>query len=371
MAVARAQAGQAERDKNFGEGGAARIAAVHMALRDWLEPRLPKDIYSLAGEFSRLDASLQKALVDVGLSKPDSAADKDMDLTDPGFDEVAVEVKMMPELPDTLFVTATIGVPCGGDQAVYAYRFDSNGRARVIDDHPKSDSGYAGVNLELADPDSQGRRLLLIHRMSTQCASTWMGMTYAVYRMSLSQPPESLLSSEHGFWLGNDGPEFALKPDELTVEFLDQSVDMGIHNRTHIFRYNFANGVRRIEPVAFQPQDFVEEWLTSDWSEMQSMSAAETGEWHRKLSKLSFDHYVDVVPCASKPGRWAIGFQVTYEGEKELEEPVQAYFLVRDLGKYRYAMEAVSDEEFEGCPGEGQPSEKHPWLSVAELKALP
>jgi len=62
------------------------------------------------------------------------------------------------------------------------------------------------------------------------------------YRISLSQPPESLLSSEHGFWLGNDGPEFILKPDGLMIEFLDHSVDGDIHNRTHLFRYNFADG---------------------------------------------------------------------------------------------------------------------------------
>jgi hypothetical protein len=369
MAVAGEQAEQAEQDKNFGKGGAARIASVHAALRDWIEPQLPKDVYSLAGEVSRLEVSLQKELERAGLSGADSS-DPDV-FIDPGFDEVGFEFKMMPELPDTLFVIATVKVPCGGDQAVYAYRFDSNSRTRVIDDHPKSDLGFEGANLELSDPDLQGRRLLLIHRMSTQCASTWMGMTYAVYRMDLSRPPESLLSSEHGFWLGNDGPAFVLKSDELMIEFLDRSVDMGIHNRTHIFRYSFANGVRRIEPVALQPQDFAEEWLTAPWSEMQSMSAPETAEWHRKLIKLSFDRYVDVVPCVSKPGRWAIGFQVTFEGEKELEEPIQNYFLVRDLGNYRYAMEAVSDEEFEGCPGEGYPSDKHPWLSGEQLKSLP
>jgi hypothetical protein len=198
-----------------------------------------------------------------------------------------------------------------------------------------------------------------------------MGMTYAVYRLSLSRPPESLLDSEHGFWLGNDGPVFVLKPDELMIEFLDRSVDMDIHNRTHYFRYNFANGTRRIEPLAFQPQDFAEEWLTAPWSEMQSISAPETSEWHPKLSKLSFDHYVNVVPCAAKPGYWAIGFQVTFDGEKELEEPIQNYFLVKDLGNYRYEMEALSDEEFEGCPGEGSPSDKHPWLSADQLKSLP
>jgi len=102
-----------------------------------------------------------------------------MDWNDPGFDEVGIELKTMPELPDTLFVIATLRVRCGTDQAVYAYRFDSNGRTRVIDDHPKSDWGY-GADFELSDPDSQGRRLLLINRTSTQCASTWMEMTYAI-----------------------------------------------------------------------------------------------------------------------------------------------------------------------------------------------
>jgi hypothetical protein len=189
--------------------------------------------------------------------------------------------------------------------------------------------------------------------------------------MSLSQPPKPLLSSKHDFWLGNDGPYFVLRPDELTIEFLDRSIDMGVHNRTHIFRYNFANGVRRLEPFAFQPQDFVEEWLTTPSSEVQSMSTSEAGEWRRKLHNVSYDQYFEVVACIAKPGRWSIGLQVTYEGEKELEMPIQTYFLVEDVGNYRYTLEAVSDEEFEGCPGEGSPSDKHPWLSVEQLKALP
>ncbi|MGA3203819.1 MAG: hypothetical protein ABSF12_15135, partial [Bryobacteraceae bacterium] len=52
LAIAREQSERDEKD------GAARIAAVHAALRDWLETQLPKDVYSLAGGFSRLQASL-------------------------------------------------------------------------------------------------------------------------------------------------------------------------------------------------------------------------------------------------------------------------------------------------------------------------
>lgn len=108
QAMAVARYGEEHNEKN----GAARIVAVHAALRNWLEPQLPKNMYSLAGEVSRLDASFSKTLTEAGLLKPDSG---DRDMFDPGFDRVGVDFKMMPELPDTLFVIAGFPVPCGAD----------------------------------------------------------------------------------------------------------------------------------------------------------------------------------------------------------------------------------------------------------------
>jgi hypothetical protein len=174
--------------------------------------------------------------------------------------------------------------------------------------------------------------------------------------------------------MGNEdgGLIFALKPDELIIELLDNSVDTTIHNRTQIHRYSFVDGVKRLEPVALQPQDFAEEWLTRPWSEMQTGSAPETQKWHAKLhADFVLGEYSNVVACAGKPDRWSIGLEIKYLGEKELKDPIEAHLLVRDLGNYRFEMEAVSDSEFEGCPGQGTPRDKHPWLSVEQLKALP
>ncbi|HTB12841.1 MAG TPA: hypothetical protein VK752_14770 [Bryobacteraceae bacterium] len=299
-----------------------------------------------------------------------------LDFEDPGFDSVSVALSWKPELPDVLLVTPGVGVRCGEDQAVYGYQFDANGWARVISDHTASDFGYGWARFELSDADGHGRRLLLIQRASVQCESTWMGATYSVFRMASDSatPPVSLLSGEHGFWMGNDddGLVFALKPDELIIELLDSSVDSGVHNRTQIHRYNFVDGVKRIDPVALQPHDFAEEWLTRPWSEMQSRSAPNTQKWHAKLhADLVLGEYTNVVLCAAKPDRWSIGFDIDLIGENRLKEPIGVHLLVRDLGNYRFEMEAVSDSEFEGCPGEGAPSDKHPWLSVEQLKALP
>ena len=155
------------------------------------------------------------------------------------------------------------------------------------------------------------------------------------------------------------------------IEFLDSSVDGGVHNRSHILRYSFEDGVKRVEPMAFQPQDFAEEWLTRPWSDMQIHSGPTTQHWHAKLhADFVLGEYTNVTICAAKPDRWSIGFEIDFIGNK-LEEPIDAHFLVRDLGNYHFETEAVSDSEFKECPGEGSPSDKHPWLSVEQLKALP
>ena len=197
-------------------------------------------------------------------------------------------------------------------------------------------------------------------------------MAYSVYTTRAeSGATESLLSGQHSFWWGSHGPEFA-KPDALIKEFLDRSVDSTIHNRTQIHRYSFeSKGAVRLDPVAFQSQDFAEEWLTRPWSEMQSRSAPETNEWHVRLHDdyVSAD-YSRVVPCSARPGRRPIALDITNIGKKELTTPLTTYFLVHELGDYHYEMEAVSDSTPRGCRGRRYASDKHPWLSADKLKAL-
>jgi hypothetical protein len=347
------------------------VTALHRALRDWIEARLPEDKGLLSVKSASLESSLQAELTEAGLDEPDAAsanaADDDyFDLR--GLGSVSIELTQFPELPDTLFVTAGAGVRCGVDEAVYGYHFDTLGRTSILQDIAE---GYSFTTLQLSDPDAAGRRLLLIHRMSVQCASTWMGLAYSVYRMGfLPGIAEPLFSEKQSFWL-NDGPEFVLKPEELILEFLDFSVDTGVHNRTKIHRYRFSNSVQRLDPIAFQPQDFAEEWLTRPWSEMQSRSAPATADWHSKLhADFVMADYSAVVPCVARPGRWMIALDITNIGEKKLDEPLETYFLVRELGNYRYQMESVSDERPAGCPGQSFASDKHPWLSPAELKVL-
>jgi hypothetical protein len=291
----------------------------------------------------------------------------------PGFGYVGVGVTYLHELPDTLLVQAIATIPCGGEDAIYLYHFDRDARQRWIDDQPLP--RYGEAKTELAPPDPQGQRLLLVHRMTQQCSSAWMETAYAVYRVPfVPGPPDKLLAVEHDFWWNDQYPVFALKPEELTVEFLAESVDGGVHNRTYIQRHGFTDGARRLDPVALQPQDFVEEWLTRPWAEMLSRSKPETENWHSKLhADFVGGEYSQAVPCAEAPNLWLIGLNIDFIGEKELQKPVRSFFVVRDLGNYHYQMESVSDTRPKQCPklNGSVPLDKHPWLSRDELRALP
>jgi hypothetical protein len=343
---------------------------LRLALRDWIESRLPQTLGPTGAELHNLEAGFLGELHEAGISVLDSTSD------DPGFGYVGLKFQWLPELPDSLVVITSVGVGCGSDQAVYLYQFHSGNRTRVVEDHPQSNWGFTDAEVQLSEPGSQGQRLLLTHYVSVQCASFWMQMAYSVYRLG-GQPgsAELLLTDQHSFYLNDDGP-IVLRPDELIIEFLDSSVDGGVHNRTRIHRYSFARGVQRVDPVAFQPQDFAEEWLTRPWSEMESRSVGDTREWHQRLhSDPLWADYSGVIPCTS-PGHWLVSMDIRVLGDKELSDPLPTYFLLRDLGDYHYSMDAVSTSKPTDCLGAGVisdgifASDKHPWLSTAELKAL-
>jgi hypothetical protein len=159
---------------------------LHRALREWLEWRLPQFEDSVT-QITHIEASLSRELKEAAIL--DSQDEDDPWKIKAGY--VDFSLRQLPELPHTLFVIASVTVPCGVDEAVYMYHYTPSGRTRVLENYR---DGYFGPHIVLSELDSEGRRLLLIHY--TQCGSSWMGMTYSVYRLSTSTATaDSLLSS--------------------------------------------------------------------------------------------------------------------------------------------------------------------------------
>ncbi len=190
------------------------MAPLRAAQRDWIESKLPKSRKEFLDRGQLLDQELKRDLKAAKIT-PDDAPKKDDDLEGAGFGYASVKVQRLPELPDMAFVTASATIPCGAEDSVYAYKFDAWGWRRVIDAHSQ---GMGDVRLELSEPDSSGRRLVLTQWHSQQCISSWMVMTYKVFRLDwdngVAQP---VLAEERSFWFDDKGPLFVLSPTEVTV----------------------------------------------------------------------------------------------------------------------------------------------------------
>jgi len=118
-----------------------------------------------------------------------------------------------------------------------------------------------------------------------------------------------------------------------------------------------------------QPQDFVDEWLTRPWSEMQSSSDGITLEklkkWHDFLGgELTSGEFGLVLPCVAKPGYWQGGVEMYSFGEKDLPEPLDVYFLVQQSEQYRFKMIKIGFDQEDDCPGEGRPDLQGPIPSL-------
>ncbi|MBZ5523180.1 MAG: hypothetical protein LAP21_13165 [Acidobacteriia bacterium] len=133
------------------------------------------------------------------------------------------------------------------------------------------------------------------------------------------------------------------------------SLDAGVMTRTGIFRYRLAGDkLERVQPIAMNARDFVDEWLQVDWNDARRWSDT------RDLSGLEKEHdrlaalrdpksqarplftYGAVRACRDDPKH----FQV----ELELEPGEGSYFQLRQ-GENSFLMLAAATQPDARCKG--------------------
>jgi hypothetical protein len=68
------------------------------------------------------------------------------------------------------------------------------------------------------------------------------------------------------------------------------------------------------------------------------------------------------------------GFQKLFQieaGARSCLSPAATLFVMDELHRYRYEIESAGAAAPQGCPGEGQPADRHPTLPLPEIWKLP
>lgn len=267
------------------------------ALRDWIESRLPDNIAQLKPDFSNLETRLNAELRQAGLAEPDTPADL-------GFGYVSkLRLTRPAEYPEALVAQAGVSVGCGNDESTYVYRF-SQKRDRLLEAHGNGKWGNGIFETRFSGPDAAGSRVFYASWYNVQCGSSWNELDYRLFRVGPSQEQAvPIFSSTHSF---NTDAEVHVKlsHSELLLEFTAEAMEGGFR-RTYELHYSIGSqNVERIDPVALQPQDFVHEWLTRPWEEMQPRSGTSDTlvKWHKFLhadlvsATMSLRSHASIVP---------------------------------------------------------------------------
>jgi hypothetical protein len=281
----------------------------------------------------------------------------------PNFGKFGFELSFQTRLfenPRLLGVTANFSIECGGDTVLLIFSPSNESWSEVLRWQKKPYATVAGGTLafdyDISPPDDAGQWFLVTHDVAPWCSSAWSDIRYSALRPTPDPDhPKTLFSGSDFMWWGNDDfGTLIVQKSAFDLRFHSASIDGGIHNRVWVRHYSvIGDAVRRVQPVAVSPRDFVDEWIVSPWQQASQWSSnpelrqAHAAWSERKKSATSLLEYDSVQRCADSPEHYQV--EVAVESGPKFETARPRYFQVRGDGDY--TMLRVSDKSDARCSG--------------------
>jgi hypothetical protein len=234
------------------------------------------------------------------------------------------------------------------------------------------------VARSLRDGHLDGLAFILTLGNDVGCGSTWHPVYYRVWRVDTAGS-KLLIDRSELAWMRVEiyaVGSILMKsvtedlPVDVLIEFTERSIDPG--EVREAIRHFLIDGdqIRRVDPVAPSPRDFVDEWLTRPWSESALWSAFPSlRQWRRKLhSGFVAGSFTGPTMHCQSPDQW----QVTLEprdAKNDFAPQSLVYFLVRWRPRYRFTMIGVSDKPWPRCTQEDP--EADDWRTLFSTQEWP
>jgi hypothetical protein len=336
----------------------ALLTKLKRQLRDLIQTSLDADARAPAGVVNaKVLAALRREGVTTGGPKDDVH-------TFGGV--VSVSVSRPRGHTDLIAATTTVSVHCGSDSSLYLFRREGARWRLVLADEAE---GYEQVNgaqgsfdFRVSPPDARGDFFVVAADVNPWCTSNWQMMRYRVLRAGGdAYRPRVVLKGDDSIYLGTELEGFRLDAtaNTFTLRFDSyQHLDPGRLIRPHVLKFEVSGDrAERVAPVAFEPEDFADEWAQMKWDGAARWSEPsrldELKRWHAALNAggkgFSGSEILFVKPCGRAAGEWQVGVEV-YSGEDSARLPPKLYFTVaRERGAF--LMRGVSDAPARGCRG--------------------
>lgn len=258
-----------------------------------------------------------------------------------------------------LVVHLTFGIPCGNDNMLMVYRYRDEAWQRDLIWKSNAYKNIAGAfgdyfdYLLLPSKFNETPKLVVIHG-APWCKSTWSPFTIDVVKLAEDTNPQKILLHKQMISYTGNESDLTLKKLASGFELRMQvgMLDSDLFTRQGIYRYQIiGDKILRVQPVADNVRDFVDEWLTLD--NITAVNLVEKSNLHmlslfqRKL-KERYGYYGAVQACHGDGEEYQV--TMTFNGTKENDKEDLYYFIVKTT-RFGYLLKAISQEADPNCTG--------------------
>lgn len=256
----------------------------------------------------------------------------------------------------------SVGITCGTDESAYLYRWDGARWRRFWQTEQPYAQGGRYRPRHLTSVQSAPSGLVIATGVEEWCNSAWHEAYYQIWRAAPGQGQRLLLDGKDFAYLGDlTGPLTARlgASDDVYVEYMVASVDPALHSRPTLRHYRIdGDSVRRVDPIALTPINFIEEWLSAGWRQSAAWtepSARPSAQgWHQAtrdrrtggvLTAAAPDGTGRAQRCRADDSLWQVALDFP-EADKARRH---AWFLVRWTEPYRFRLAAIAGRPWPNC----------------------
>jgi hypothetical protein len=194
---------------------------------------------------------------------------------------LTVKVLRPANQPQVLLFEFNFGIDCGFDSMLLAYEKRDGAWKQVLrwqsPAYDRVDAAFGDFfeYVVLPGEDSNHWKVAVVHGCPW-CTSRWSGFELDLIQPTAGETPQKVLQHiEQGYVRFEIEPALKLVPRGFQLRLETGMIDMDLMTRVGIYRYRI-NGTQleRVQPIANNGRDFVDEWLESPWAEAARWSAS-------------------------------------------------------------------------------------------------
>ena len=270
-----------------------------------------------------------------------------------------------------MLVEFNFGINCGDDSMLLGYEWKQEKWTRVLrwqSDPDRTLNAFGDFfEYRVVQQQNSANWLVGVAHGHPMCSSNFGGFDLDFIQPARNDAPQKVLLHKEEIYWRDDPTEMNLTSDGFELRVSACSRDINIIRRTGIYRYRIdGDRIDRVQPIAMNGRDFVDEWLNSPWNESKNWNLpselASLEATHKKIETINDSArdqhpmpnftYGPVRPCSDSASHFQVELDEGWwvEEKKDWRPDTPTFFQIQE-GKNSFTMLSASDKPDPHCTG--------------------